>query len=146
MFIDKSANSATTLHTPRRIHPPAGPHFEKSGTPYPYTLSGWLKLSPRLRTRSIICSAVISRCSCHRHAVRPATMGQEKEVPITDVSVPRSESIFVGLPCAITSGFTLPSAEGPTLLNEALRRSGVTAPTHSISRASAGNPIFFHGS
>ncbi|CCX64702.1 unknown [Prevotella sp. CAG:1058] len=74
----------------------------------------------------------------------PATTGVENDVPTSFIIVPRPVITAVGLPSAITSGLMRPSAVLPMLLNEALRPSGVTAPTVMMSVASAGTFIFFH--
>ena len=59
-------------------------------------------------------------------------------VPLPDISA-------VGLPKAMTSGFTRPSCVGPTPLKGAFFFSVFSAPTVRMSWASDGKTIFFHG-
>jgi len=59
--------------------------------------------------------------------------------------VPRPEISAVGLPNAITSGFTRPSCVGPTPLKGAFFPSAFKAPTVRMSYASAGKVTFFQG-
>ena len=83
--------------------------------------------------------------ACHRQATRPVTTGVEKEVPMSRTMVPRPEMSVAGEPMAMTSGFTRPSCVGPTDEKGAFSPSGLMAPTVSISWASAGMHIYFHG-
>ena len=74
----------------------------------------------------------------------PAMSGAENDVPMSLMMEPRPVMTEVGLPKAITSGFTRPSAVGPTALKGAFTPLGLMEPTVRMSRASAGQLIFFH--
>src|SRR5688572_5913262 len=84
-----------------------------------------------------------SRCICHTHAANPATKGHAKEVP--DASDIPFLPAAITSPGAHTSGFSLPSDEGPQEL-KSIRMSvyGSVPPTASTLSASAGVLINFH--
>lgn len=87
--------------------------------------------------------AVLFGSACHKHATIPAKIGQAKDVPWASSICPVPPITIAGLPIDITSGLTLPSAEGPTELKVAFKCSVFNAPTAKVLGASAGTFIFF---
>ena len=79
--------------------------------------------------------------ACHKLATIPAITGLEKEVPFAVTIFPEESDKTTDCPCAITSGFTLPSKEGPIELKLVTVFEAFTAPTVSTEIPSAGTAI-----
>ena len=92
----------------------------------------------------MICMAVSCGSDCHRHATAPQEIGDENDVPLAVVSVPLPLTTAEWYPIAMISGFTRPSADGPTEENPVLIHCSLTAPTVRMLSASPGTLIFFH--
>ena len=97
-----------------------------------------------LSGKSIICFAVSFGQACHRQAIIPHIIGEEKEVPLARRRLPSVPITSEFRPTATTSGFTRPSAVFPTEENGASSPLLLTAPTVIIFSASPGGVIFFH--
>ena len=84
---------------------------------------------------------VFSGNACHKQATIPAIIGPEKEVPFAVTIFPAASETTAACPCAITSGFILPSKDGPIELKEVFVSDEFTAPTAITETASAGTAI-----
>ncbi len=81
---------------------------------------------------------VFSGKACHKHAHKPAIIGEAKEVPFPSTNESMGAQKMVFDPIEVTSGFIVGNSMLPRELNSAMILSVPIAATHKASGASEG--------
>ncbi len=92
--------------------------FSKSGIPNPIKLLGFAKKLLLSIIAFFISQVLTLGKACIRQAAKPATKGEENEVPLPITIEPEAFCKITDCPWAATSGFIRPSDVGPLELKE----------------------------